>query len=341
MPNAFRRQHYIPQFIIKNFNNGTDRVNYWDIREQKYFNSYISNVFERHYMYEDKLNHPEEPEFIEHALGDFERDVGQIITGKILGGKKITINRKELETLRIFLTLLSFRSKNRMEQYKNANFTPETKEILDKYAHDGNYLNLWKKEIEEICKCRSFDEISKNKNIDPIIKQDFQNDLVGLFMTIVDAEEEEFILTDIYPTLELYKVNDKFSAHLHFLFPISPTRIILLNHIMFRKDANLENTFMKPMIDSSRIKGSMIQQPFTIYKEIGKHTPDDLFIYEPQKIFKEDIRYINSLLFNEAKVGVVYRNAQKIVGSADYYNCIINAKTNYFKFADFLRNSKR
>ena len=43
----------------------------------------------------------------------------ELINNKLLNDKEIIITRAELESLRIFLSLLSFRSDLRMNQYKN------------------------------------------------------------------------------------------------------------------------------------------------------------------------------------------------------------------------------
>ena len=83
-----------------------------------------------------------------------------------------------------------------MEQYKNDKFNESTREILKNYSA-GGFEDLWKREIEELAKCRSFADVESNSFVDPIIKTDFFNDLKGMYMTIVDARGGEFLLTDI------------------------------------------------------------------------------------------------------------------------------------------------
>ena len=60
-------------------------------------------------MYRDEENHQENPVFIENSLSIFESEIANLINNKLLNDKEIIITRAELESLRIFLSLLSFR----------------------------------------------------------------------------------------------------------------------------------------------------------------------------------------------------------------------------------------
>lgn len=84
-----------------------------------------------------------------------------------------------------------------MEQYRNKNFNASTRKILENYSPEG-FEDLWKREVEELAKCRSYADVESNEVVDPIIKTDFFNDLKGMYMTLVDARGGEFLLTDIY-----------------------------------------------------------------------------------------------------------------------------------------------
>ena len=55
-------------------------------------------------------------------------------------------------------------------------------------------------------------------------------------MTFVDTEDEEFILTDIYPTFEVFPIDVNINLHMHCLFPLTPTRMLILNNNIFRND---------------------------------------------------------------------------------------------------------
>ena len=323
-----KRHHYIPQFILRNFNNEKTQVYYWDIKISSLGKRNVKSVFMNWHMYRDEKLNNENPTQIEHKLSVFESEIAEIISKKILNKNEITLTRKELERLRIFITLLSFRSNLRMEQYKNSNFDIKTKSILLQFQPDGNFEELWKKELDILAECRSYAEIENSSIIDPIIKLDFLNALKGYYMSLVDARDEEFLLSDVYPTLEIFPLPNA-NIHMHVLFPISPTKLLILNHIMF-KDIDTTNPLIAPMIKLSQIKGSLITPPQSkLKKSYGEYCSDDEFIYTVRKIYSEDVKYINSLILNEARVGIIFKNKDKIINSIITYNTRKDTKQSF------------
>ena len=226
-----RKHHYIPRFILKNFNDDKGQVNYWDIKKNKLEKRNIKSVFMNIDMYRDETINEQDPTQIESKFSIFECEIAKLISEKILNKSEITLKKSELEQLRIFITLLAFRSNSRMNQYINNSFNESTRDTLLKYQPDGNFEKLWRRELDILATCRSYEEIEQSDLIDPIIKLDFFNDLKGFYMTFVDARGGEFLLSDIYPTLEVFPITD-INIHLHCILPLSPTRMLLLNHIM-------------------------------------------------------------------------------------------------------------
>ena len=47
---------------------------------------------------------------------------------------------------------------------------------------------------------------------------------------------------------------------------------------------------------------------------------DDEFIYCVKKIYQKDVEYINALLLNETRIGIVFRNKDKIKNSVSMFN---------------------
>lgn len=319
MDNEPKRHHYIPQFILKNFVDSDEKLFYWKIDKKELIHSYTRFVFMNLHMYRDEINHIDQPTFIEKSLAVFESDMAKIFQ-KLNEGNEVILLRKELEALRIFLCLLSFRSDLRMEQYVQNRFDDATRNILKQYAVNEDYADLWKREIEELSKCRSYQQIKDSHIIDPIIKQDLENALTGYYMTIVDARGGAFLITDVYPTLEIFPLSNGCNIHLHCLYPISPTRLLLLNHIMFRPDANPAHEIMI-MRSISQIKGSLIIPPTNKYvKGPRYHDLNDEYRYKVRKIYSSDVEYINSLLLNEARIGIAFNNAEKIIPSVQAFN---------------------
>lgn len=328
MSNEAKRHHYIPQFILRNFTDTNGKIYYWDMENNKLKKAKIRDIFMNLNMYRDEINHDDNPTYIEKSLSIFENDIAKLIKEKFLNTSIIKITRKELESLRIYLELQSFRDDYRKKQYANGNFDSSTKEILLKYAPDGDFENLWKKEIEAISKCRTIEEIRNSKIIDPIIKQDFINLMMGQYMTIVDARGEDFLLSDVYPTLEIFPISNGINLHLHFIYPISMNRAILLNHIMFKKGYAQDEPF-RTIKSISKFNNNMLTEPKNIYKTSGILSLDDIYIYKPQKIYEKDVLYINALILNEAKVGIGFKNKSRVIHSIKDYSARDNVKNNY------------
>ena len=181
-----KRHHYIPQFILKNFLDNKGQVFYWDIEKEVLEKRNPRSIFMNFDMYRDEVNHKDKPTSIESSLAIFEGEIATLIRQKFLKDNEIIITRSELEALRIFLSLLSFRSDLRKDQYKNCKFNESTKTLLEKYAK-GNFEDLWKREIEILSKCRTFKDVKESEEIDPIIKTDFMNDIIGFYMTIIES----------------------------------------------------------------------------------------------------------------------------------------------------------
>lgn len=334
------KHHYIPQFILKNFNDENNQLNYWNISDSKLEKRNPLSIFMIKNMYRDELNHAENPVIIENQFSYFEDEIARLINDKILiDSNKIILTRSELEKLRIFLTLFSFRSGFRMKQYEENNFDDFTRSILLKYQQDGNFKDLWKKELYELTSCRTYDDIKNNKKIDPIIKQDFLNDYKGYYISFADARGGEFLLSDIYPTSELYPFPQPYGVHLHYLYPLSPTRILILNHIMFKKESKNTSEFVE-MLKVSKIK-DYIPEPKVKHKvsQLIRDSKDE-FSYNCIKVYSSDVAYLNCLILNEARKGIIFKNKGKIEESVSKYNLIKNVKNNFKNFECDLKKIK-
>lgn len=319
-----KRHHYIPQFILRNFNDENMQVNYWDIAAGTLEKRNTRSVFMNIHMYRDELNHPENPTITESGLAAFEAEIAGLIK-RFLSESQIEITREELEKLRIFLTLLSFRSDLRMNQYKNNNFDSATRSVLENYAN-GDFYDLWKREMAELARCRSYQQIQESSLLDPIIKNDFMNDLKGYYMTVVETRGQDFLISDVYPTLEICPMEDNLISHtmvnmkLHRFYPISPSRMLVLNHIMFRSSAPDVLPLLQSMKRVSRIRGDWLTPPKNKYVANGIPHKDDKYIYKVCKVYAQDIEYINALFLNEARVGIVFQNAGGIEKSVEAFN---------------------
>jgi len=336
--NEAKRHHYIPQFILRNFTDEKGQIEYWDIKQNKLEKRNPRSIFMNLHMYRDEKNYQDNPTQIESSLSVFEQEIAETINNKMLSGNEIVLSRTELESLRIFLSLLSFRSDLRMNQYKDKNFDPKTFAILKKYEKDENFENLWKMQIDELSKCRTYKQIEESKIIDPIIKTDFFTDIEGMYMTLVDSRGGEFLISDVYPTLEIFPMGPNINIHLHCLYPLSATRLLLLNHIMFKQPT--DDLALEVMKSFSQIKGNLITLPKNDYSNGIIFSQADKFIYKVKKVYSTDVEYINALFLNEARVGIAFKNKDRIISSIEAYNLRNDIKKDYTFLIKAFNNSK-
>lgn len=317
------RHHYIPQFILRNFCI-EGNLNFWNHKDTKFEKRNTKSVFMVKNLYKDIKNYPDDIMVIEKKFAKLEDDIAKLISEKILNKKIISLTRKENEVLRKFLFLLSFRSENRRNQYLEKKFDVLTKASLKPLVQNNDYIDLWLKEINEILDADSFDTLKDSKILSWEIKTDLQNELLGYYMTFVESRGQDFILSDIYPTTEIYPINFELKADitLHSFFPLTPSLILILNHVMFREDRKIDDSFLNSMITFSNIKGNMLVTPKAQYVSKRAHSDEDIYHYHLKKIYQRDVEYINKLFLNEVKTGFVCTSYEKIKSSVKSYNSI-------------------
>lgn len=93
------------------------------------------------------------------------------------------------------------------------------------------------------------------------------------------------------------------------------------------------------MVALSRIKGSAIIPPRPHYIVNGEINKEDLYTYKVQKIYSEDVVYLNALMLNETRHGFSFRDVSRIGHSVKRYQT--NEKTkahNKNDYSEFLNN---
>lgn len=336
------KHHFIPQFILRNFLD-ENQINYWNMKTVKLERRNPKSIFMRKNLYKDVENHPDEIMAIEKKFAVLEHEVSNLITNKILDKKEIRIIRADNELLRRFLFLLGFRSENRKRQYRDKLFDPITIETLKPFLKNSDYVDLWLKELNEILDLKSFEELQSNKEISTVIKMDLQNELSVYYMSFVETRGQEFILSDIYPTTEIFPIDmtSKTKIDLHAFFPISPNRVLILNHVMFRKDRKIDEPVINAMRNFSKIGPTINEIPRVKYVKKGTFSPGDQYTYTVRKIYRDEVSYINSLYLNEAKDGFIFNEFSKVSKSIQNYNAVesYKRKNDFQDVEDIIYNS--
>lgn len=232
-------------------------------------------------------------------MARFEREASQIINDRFLNGQDISITLEEDERLKLFFAIMSFRSSVTSDKF-GIGASEENKAFYSMYQKDGNLSDFWKRNMGNLVNCRSLKEIWNHKGIDDPIKLFFLRDTYGYFgLYFVVAERRgpiDFVISDVYPT-NINGVTDwKLELKLYSIFPISPERLILLTangacgapkSVAFFSDEVLR----KPKLNPDR-------------KSIVIHT---------RKIYENEVRYINTMLMDEAQRGFAFRDKDRVV----------------------------
>lgn len=288
------RHHYIPQFILRNFCfNDNNELYYYDKESQETTIRNTRDVFMEKNLYRDEINYSNNPTQIEKDLSRFENEVSQIINGRFLNDKEITLTFDEEERLRIFFAIMGFRSKNASNIFSE-NTDRENKEFYSYFQGNDNLQDLWKRNLGYIVNCRTVEEILNHENIDIPIKIFFQRDTIGFFgmyFAVVERKEkEDFIIGDAYPIIENGLLDNGIQVPIYSMFPISPSRVILLvsngAEGTPRDVVNLRRcVFTKPKVDNDNMT-------FTI---------------RVKGLYIEEVRHLNSMAVKNAQEGIAFQ----------------------------------
>lgn len=288
--NEYRRHHYIPQFILKNFcNSNGEVIEYYDLKTKSVNTTKTREIFMDKDLYRDVIN-TDSPIQIEKNFSKYESEVS-IIIKKLLIGKEISLTIKEYDSLMLFLGLLGLRSINVRDSYEqmknNFNLFANSQENMD-------YIDFWKRNLGFLVKCRSLEEVLKNKYIDEPIKAFMLRDVFGLtgkYLILLEKRgQEDFLIGDCYPCVI---TGDIMNIHLYDFFPISSERIIIL--------ASRGVEYLHPSVrifDKSNLK----QPKINVDKVTIKVT----------NIYSNEIQHINQGIINNSKVGIAFKNYKNI-----------------------------
>ncbi len=288
------RHHYIPQFILRNFCfNDNNDLYYYDKESQETTIRNTRDVFMEKNLYRDEINHSDNPTKIENDLARFENEISQIINGRFLNDKEITLTFDEEERLRIFFAIMGFRSKNASNIFSE-NTSRQNKEFYSCFQGNDNLEDLWKKNLGYIVNCRTVEEILNHENVDIPMKIFFQRDTVGFFgmyfVVVERKENEDFIIGDAYPVIENGLLDNGIQVPIYSMFPISPSRVILLvsngaettpKDVVYLR----RGVFTKPKIDNDNMT-------FTI---------------RVKGLYNEEVRHLNSMVVKNAQEGIAFQ----------------------------------
>ena len=289
------RQHYIPQFILKNFcyDPNNEKVYFFEAGEDAYFTPFVSNVFMEEYLYSKEENSLE----IEKSLARFEADVAPIFK-KLNNDTEIKLTLEEDERLRIFLSLLAFRSIATRNQFDN--MSELSRIMYGQKSDDTDMKDIWLDNIRLISQCRSIKEILSNPQVSNPLKVFITQEFSAFYMCILERRGSiDFVISDCYPIV-MYgnaELPNGMSIHLpiYYFYPISASRVIALvtNNIkdVIRSVAYLDYT--------------------KILKGAKRSWDRQHLIFRPARIYSQGVEWINEMIVKNAQIGIAVKDIDR------------------------------
>ena len=256
------KHHYIPQFILKNFCDEEGFLWYKDIKTNTIENFSTKDIYFENNLYRDEREKKDKDSVeIELALSKYEDEISKILLSRYYSEKKFYITLKEQEAIKLFIAIMGFRSKRASEYFKNTN-GDLAKDYYHKYQNDEDYDYLWKRNLKELVKCRSYMEVMLNPDIDDPIKGFMLRDTGGTnsFIRLIESENEEFILSDAIPFVMCAEDKNGMELIMYEAFPISPKRALLIIYkypqynIRYSDSILSKGFFEEPVVKDGKIE---------------------------------------------------------------------------------------
>jgi hypothetical protein len=286
------RHHYIPQFILRNFANDEGKVNYYDKKTKIATVVDTRDVFMSKNLYRDEVNHSNNPIKIEKDLSKFENEISKILK-HFQAEREITITQEEDDKLKLFFAIMAFRSQTTYDMFHKM-LSKESKQFYSKWQPNGNFSDLWKRNLGYIVNCRSLAEALENPNIDEPFKVFMTRDVFGYFgqyfCVAETSDDTHFIIGNTYP-VDITGIQDSgMQLRMYSILPFSPNRVILLasNGVEGTPRDVLE---MRPLV---------FGQPKINEKE-------KTMIIRVKKLCLDETQVINCYIEKESKEGFIFK----------------------------------
>lgn len=288
------KQHYIPQFIIKNFCKTDKKTYYFDVSNKSITQKFSNEIFEEKYLYEYSQDKKENLNKIELDLAKFEGDASNAIK-PFLTNHNISVSFEKSEMIKYFFFIMILRSKFMLSVYNKEilefnqlNFPDITEKELDEFYKDN---------LEKLVNCRTLMDLNETINVQFI--QYAVTMLVGKHLVLFECGDKlEFVLGDAYPIALGQKITplDIFNQMplVSLIFPISYKRAI-----------GLVDTYdeLHAMLRHFKIKNKdWYDEP----KKFGTG-----MLIELKYLNDEDVAYINKGILKNSREGVCFRSERK------------------------------
>jgi len=225
------RHHYIPQFILRNFQFDEKHLYYFDKQTGSVLVKEPKEIFMGRNLYRDEKNYAADPIKIEKTLAAFEGEVAAIIKERFLEEREIVLSAEENAKLKLFFAMMGFRSLRTNRRF-GSDATGQTKAFYRQYQKDGDFLDMWKRNLGYVAQCRSLEEVLNCLDIDKPIKMFLSRDTEGYFgryFAVAEANEgNSFAIGDAYPVVITGTLPNGVPVEMYDIYPISANRVLFL-----------------------------------------------------------------------------------------------------------------
>lgn len=287
------RQHYIPQFILKNFCfNSKGELYFFSFKNKETTIMNTKEIFMENQLYNSTNVNPNNPTQIEKDFAKYEQEIALLIKTKIIDQQNISLTLQEEKSLHFFCALLGFRSKNVKDHFTNLSNASKT--LYRQYQSDENFVELWKRNLSVLVNCRSLDEVIKRNDVDEPIKLFMERDCFGIYgQYFVFFEKRgpiDFIIGDCYPVVISGSTDSGVSLDLISFFPLTPYFCIALVNDGSENSPCMSN--LKKYLKKPRDKNEILE-------------------YRIQKIYEHDIKSINEKIIKNSNFGVAFQDKER------------------------------
>jgi len=287
------KHHYIPQFILRNFCDERGYVNYFDKVSKEITSCKPKDIFMEKNLYRDEINCAENPTKIETDLARFEQEISKLIKEKFLDGDRVFLTKEEDEKLKLFFAIMGFRSYNAMSQFSKG-LSKKAAKMYAKYQNNGDFLDMWKRNLGYLVNCRSGEEVLNHKEIDEPIKIFMMRDMYGLwgtYLVVVEKKEEEgFVIGDTYPVVVTETTMQDIQLPMYTINPLSPSRAILV----------VGNRAKDTLGDILGFRPAVLNKP-------SWNDAEQIVTIRVKRLYPEEVQKINYLIANSASNRVIFR----------------------------------
>lgn len=355
---AYENNHYIPQFILRQFG---ERINVYNVKD----GSLLSGQRTDHIFSERKIY----PADLEQDIGyKLEAPFAKLFHSKLMSGKcgdKIVLTRKEIRLMKRFFLLETLRVVS-MEEitgaehllsgmlatmfpnfkekvipgetaterwHRNIRVIVETEDLLKASEHplctynvlrwayifNSGYFATW--DCSESDTDFLISDIGMTSEVEPTkLKDGFEHTKKDTLCELLDRERNE-IKKEVYRNLLLAQTlfHENF-----YMFPLSKNRMIVTVNPFFRLYDNKEKLTKPYGVWPTVVKEHRLFEKNVAPKTMaimGKplYRDDDEFTYTVERVNNEDAEYINMLMLDRVDCFMGYANWSRIESSVQRY----------------------